>query len=771
VTLQIRDWGRQRSALPAFMNVPGDSLHFEVPVRSSLRFSSPPDSDQLTESAALRSMKWTQPVKSGMFTATLRSQATQSPETEAGVNQRLSDVREGQISPIRAINLIRELLPEMIDTLGFYAIAAIPYIWFLLILRDFRSTIRPDDWRRLHYIVVGFLVLHASYVLVFFPGVDLHGWVRRFLTSAPSGDASTLINELRDVLPRYFPAMLVLGIGVFWLVERLYDPDEFREFKAGRTWRVVRALVLWPLLVILMVLPLILSFVPVADLLEELGGATHAEAIQFVAIAVAALFGALAMRWLLRIVFRSRVPFRYALILSAAVILVPLAPSIVRAGVAASRSAMFANDFNPFLLATDYVRVAWIVVVLAVGVALSSAVLTRAMALGNVKLLPAWSSKMRGLAIAGFFAVVAFPASVMLGSYPDDRLLVTFVGRVLWLLPLVALVAVLVFLRKSNPTDRFELSEGERAAGALVFAFYLCGETTNLLLVPIPLLLGYHLYRHRLLIGPNDLKSAHPGFDKSTALAALIKLKNAEHLRRAFRRNAEKKYTEGEMTRDAFEDGLVTADKHVADAQAALPMGEEELREQIFARGPGTGPWDNARKAVLYGIPVGVLLLVASIERAFRPRDTDPFPILGVVQPILVVTAYLATMAFVFGYFYHAIRGRNGPAKGVRYAACIMLPTLVILILNAQSILGLTSGERLLRIALFVAALALAFDWQVVRSAGFRLRHLILIYGGAPSLAIGSSIAALGGLSLSPLLKSGGCWLLQFFGIEACVPS
>ena len=99
------------------------------------------------------------------------------------------------------------------------------------------------------------------------------------------------------------------------------------------------------------------------------------------------------------------------------------------------------------------------------------------------------------------------------------------------------------------------------------------------------------------------------------------------------------------------------------------------------------------------------------------------------------------------------------------------MPTLVVLILNSTSILGVTAAERILRIALFVSALALAFDLQVIRRAGFRARDLILVYGGAPSIAIGSSIVALGGLSLSPLLKASGCWLLQFFGINACTVS
>ena len=162
-----------------------------------------------------------------------------------------------------------------------------------------------------------------------------------------------------------------------------------------------------------------------------------------------------------------------------------------------------------------------------------------------------------------------------------------------------------------------------------------------------------------------------------------------------------------------------------------------------------------------------VLFQIAALDRVLQ-GEIRAFPLLEPLTPLVQSIGYWVVMAFVFGYFYHLVRGHDNANKGWAFAVALVLPALTVVVLNQQPILGLGAGERVLSIALFVFFLAIAFDVRTVKQAGFELRHLVLIYGVAPTLTYASSLAALGGLSLGPVTKTAGCWLLYVLGIDVC---
>ncbi len=212
---------------------------------------------------------------------------------------------------------------------------------------------------------------------------------------------------------------------------------------------------------------------------------------------------------------------------------------------------------------------------------------------------------------------------------------------------------------------------------------------------------------------------------------------------------------------------MATARDRVQFALQVLGIAERDARRRTFAAGPGTGPMDNALTAVRYSVPLIILFSVWSLDLALESNVVS-FPILESLTPLVRSVGYWALLAFVFGYFYQALRRIDGPAKGWAFAFALAVPPLAVIVLNQQPILGLTTGDRILRIALFVSALALTFDARIVLREGFPLRNLVLVYGVAPSFAFASSLAALGGISLGPLIKVAGRWVLQTLGFQVC---
>lgn len=155
------------------------------------------------------------------------------------------------------------------------------------------------------------------------------------------------------------------------------------------------------------------------------------------------------------------------------------------------------------------------------------------------------------------------------------------------------------------------------------------------------------------------------------------------------------------------------------------------------------------------------------VDEAFQ-RAGGTFPIIEALSPLIRAGVHWLVAAFLFGYFYHAIRGSDAVAKGAAFSLALILPALVVATLNDRPILDQTTGENILRAVLFVFYLAIAFDLRTLTVAGFELRDLILIYGGIPTVAYASWLVTLAGVSFEPIAKGTGCWLLHFFGVNVC---
>jgi len=82
-------------------------------------------------------------------------------------------------------------------------------------------------------------------------------------------------------------------------------------------------------------------------------------------------------------------------------------------------------------------------------------------------------------------------------------------------------------------------------------------------------------------------------------------------------------------------------------------------------------------------------------------------------------------IAFVFGYFFHAIRGQNGFQKSLSFIVALTIPTILLRFVMEPEVAARIQLIELVRLTAFVLLLALvAFDLRVLRNAGrSRVRH------------------------------------------------
>lgn len=117
------------------------------------------------------------------------------------------------------------------------------------------------------------------------------------------------------------------------------------------------------------------------------------------------------------------------------------------------------------------------------------------------------------------------------------------------------------------------------------------------------------------------------------------------------------------------------AENAARDAREALPGGLAAARQAIFGTGNGTGPWANARVSLAYGTALAIPFVTLAL---FENRDTPigNFPFLQIANTALFATSTWLTLAFLFGYFFHLIRGRDGLTKAFTVSLALVAATV-----------------------------------------------------------------------------------------------
>ena len=646
-----------------------------------------------------------------------------------------------QTSPVAAINQLAAWLPSAIRDLGVWGLLAIPFFWFARVLQKNEQAVADPFLARTRAYIATVLMLHFAYILIWFTRFDLHGII---VPRTPEWFRLEGLRLIADPAPQLVLGASVCAASLALALERPLPLP-------GRIWPWFRWLVLVPLAAA--VIAGVSMWDPVYD---ELAGADLWFGVGLLVFAT--LFVWTFVHWLLRTVVRRRLPLRVAFIAALGIIVLPSIPVYLGAFTSWLQSQALSLNISPFVVPAGLGDIAWLIMLTLLGAWLLWVLLRLILGLADMPPPAGWK---KGSIIA-LFLLTALPFDLVRGDGVTAWTYEIFFRHLIFALRFTVIIPVYCFLRHISPDDDFEMKSPEIALAAMLFAFYLCGGSTHLLLVPIPLLLGWYLFSERLLDTSKASREAPPPTARrADTIARLLRLKDAQRLSNGFRKQGEKAYVTAEITRQEYDQGLSDASGRVEQAAQDLSMSERDAQQAIFAYGPGDGRWSNAHSAVLYSIPIIVLFQLGLINEIFSNEYERSYPLFDIVSPLLGSTVSWLISAFLFGYLFHLIKGRNGVEKALAYAVVLLLPALVIVLLNEQPLLGESAGKRLLRIALFAFYLGLvAFDLKTLQRYNRGLKDLVSVYGLGPMIAFASSLIALGSVSIGPVITAIVSWLL-----------
>jgi len=213
-------------------------------------------------------------------------------------------------------------------------------------------------------------------------------------------------------------------------------------------------------------------------------------------------------------------------------------------------------------------------------------------------------------------------------------------------------------------------------------------------------------------------------------------------------------------------ESLNAADKQLLEAKLAPPPKrpgterlEAESRGAVFGNGPEGGPWANALMAVRYGLIISIPFQASTLSKIFAGKTFGDFPILSVFKDVLFTATFWVLAAFLFGYFFHLIRGRDGFRKALVYSVGIIVPTIPLRLIQAEPLLGQGHVIQMVQIFAYMLVLALvAFDLRTLVNLGYTWRDLISVHGfttisGYASTIILSVVSSISGKNIL-----GGLW-------------
>lgn len=668
------------------------------------------------------------------------------------------------------LTYLQNLIPRKVAHILEALLSAIPFLWLLWILRSRAGEERTGFHQMLYAVTMTFLIFHLALLCLPVFSVSL-GFVAPLLSLfSVEDDVVQTVTAVGQVYPFF-------AIGIMLLFRPLYYA--YLQRRGAPTWRkrvikqLQRWLVFWPLAVIV---PAALFYILVR-MRQETSSVRFDSSLFDNFLLGAGLFGIVGMLtfwfflyWFIRIGLGRSVSAGTSIKVSWAMLLLPLVPIIIEAGARFLRH-LITEQFQtyPFFIPPRLDSFVWSLIITAVGAILFYQIANLSLRLSQHSAsLRFWrSAKIWWL--VPLFIMISLPMRYLAGAEraaSDAGDLQLLASRIDMLLPYALLIGLLSFLRKSNPHDRFDLQAEAISIGTILFAYYLTGRTANLLFVPFPLLVGWLIFKRWVLVSPATAGASAASLSASELVRRLLDCKQARRLSDNLRNSLEKKYTQGDLALADMQKKIAESQEHLVKTQAALPAGEMAAKRQIFGHGPEPGPWANAKVAVKYGIVLSIPFQISTLGNIFQNQQFENYPLLQFLGSLLFAASSWILMAFVFGYFFHMIRGRDGFAKAVVFAIALLVPTIPQRLIFSQPLLQQGHLIQIVQIFAYVLLLALiAFDLRTLRKLGFSWRELLTVHGFTTITAYSSSIllatlASLSGKDLIPLAKNFIGWLI-----------
>jgi hypothetical protein len=324
---------------------------------------------------------------------------------------------------------------------------------------------------------------------------------------------------------------------------------------------------------------------------------------------------------------------------------------------------------------------------------------------------------------------------------------------------------------KSSDALWLQLPRSTRRAGVLLALVSFYSSTTRWNYIPIEFIAGF------LLLDKWLLPARH--FDKG--IFAAIQGKLPEIIKKVINFNDEEKtlallkkelltkVAKAELSHEAYDERYKAQNIIVETLKQELTVKDHFAKDHfaknyVLAFGPTDSAWRNGKKAALYSLLFAIPWAVLFMRTVIRgPVFEDSYLILGVCVRILFFFFRWLSYGFILGYFYPYIKGKNGFQKGLSLFITATIPTLIwtVLALPQDSENWYGFGFWVLQIFVHTMLLGLvAGDYETLRKAGYRWKHLLEIHRFGELSAWASSVLIAIGAAISALIATGASQLV-----------
>jgi hypothetical protein len=650
----------------------------------------------------------------------------------------------------RVLDYLRNLqrgMPPFLRTILYALLGAVPFLWVLQILEG--SGLRPRRAQEISAACLVLLVLHFTIQSASIFRLSLKRFQLADLLHQPQ------LRYRLDALGSYYP---FLAIGMIILLWPIFQTYRRRAPQVVSAWRILlRGLVLAASLAAAILVVVHFSLGDLA--FDKYGSFQMNRLVAAESVGVAMLLFWIPLRLCLVFLLGISVPMRAVFAANLAMLTLPATPPVIeffsRSLIALYVKALdIFPGFIPWQSSQTWWR--WIVATLGALLLFQVTKLCLRMSYWKPGMRFSASRRLRWLIVP--FMIAAIPAWYATGPSnsdsrsPDVFDFSNFAYSFDSLLPYMIVPAIIAIMRLLNRNDDYRLSATIMSCGSLLFAYYLCGQAVVILFIPIPMIAGYYLFRKFLVVPTIDTDAAVP------TVKDFLKKQTDGALAAQRKKTLDKKFGVGDLTYSVYR-------RAVAQLKSAMGV-DDTFRAptdtlSIFATGAGGGPWRDAIIALKYGIPLSIPFQLLAVVRILR-APAGSFPVIYLIVQVMQTMVLWILISFVFGYFYHAMRGRNGFQKALSFFLAFSFPTVLVQFAVETQALNRNQLIELVQLAAFVLTLALlAFDVKVLSKEGYSWRDLPAAYGVTASAAyLGTLALSLVSTVAEPVLRD---WLTKLW--------
>lgn len=774
--------------------LPEDEMQLHAPSNAPVKINQPASRVLSHADSAVTFLWWQKPNKRRddddllfkVFYDSTRNLATTSGDS-------LKTVSAPQASPnhfFRQLQKLESVMPFKLRDFLHALLNAMPFVWLLWILAQQRKTLAPSHEMQgtaeksneekklniyraiLHAATLTFFIYHVTLLCLPLFSTSFR-FLDPFLANLVAVIPADVMRETVKNLGIVYPFMT---IGMVLLFRLLYFAAlRNRKLRPRKTHFFLRWLCFWPA-ALLLPLALLIGLVLVRkDAVVPAG----AQALVLNYLIIALLFFGIGLvfcwfflYWVLTFGLGMHIRKRSVIRVSWAMLALPLLPLVAEALAAFLRHSVVTHwKLYPFFLPTRVDSFLWFIIIVASGTALFQQFTDLSIRLTRYRLgFGLLHSRAASYVLLFVFALFSLPMNYV-GGTADGRMVSIYDLNALAigianLLPYALLLGLVVYLRNLSNKHQFDLQAEALRAGTLLFAYYLIGRATSLLFAPIPILLGWFIFTRFVLVERLKLPERMTSADAKQLVQRLLDFKSAQDALHSLKRSLRKKFSQGDIDFDKLNTNLAASEARMVETKNALAhVEEEDVKQKVFGYGPESNPAANAKTAVLYGMAISIPFQAAKWLNIFENPEVVNYPLLSLLTKLLFSLSTWFVIAFVFGYFFHKIRGHDGFFKALTFTGGYLVATIPLRLINLDPILEQGFVVQAVQVLAYVLLLALiAFDLRTLQKLEYGWRELLEVHGFTKITAYGSSIvlatiASLSGRDLLPFLWNIFHWL------------